>query len=347
VARGVLSRRPGMSAREHRARSWETVGIDLEMASRLSREHARLQPCADGPRVQTASDVLDLAERARLMRRIAAYYGTCYAASPDQLLWAGFAAIAVNDGVRPATDLAMTIAELTRRAGALAPLLRARLRSFAWSRRRYQVRIRDKHAIFADLGWVHMVFLEEGSKRCASSAKKARSAELLSGFETSHAGRAWGDAGHRAIVRGNPRCSVTSRKHRRHRSSRDIGSGRHRNGCGAHQRAEPQARRARNVARAQSRLDGRELRRGQLRSLPEAMAVARESCMGAGRRAASGPARARLPAPGCRGHPRDRGSPRAPICVAVAPRRQPRESRWPANPRRVACQGSLLRSAES
>jgi hypothetical protein len=206
VARGAFSRRPGMSAREHRARTWETVGIDVEMASRLAREHARLQPCADEPRVQTASDVLDLDERARLMRRIAAYYGKCYAATPDQLLWAGFAAIAVNDGVRPATELAMTIAELTRLAGSLAPLLRARLRSFAWAAEDgIKCAFETNYAIFADLGWVHMVFLEEGIEALRELCNKGEiSRQLLSGFEDIARGaRIGGDAGHRAIVRGN------------------------------------------------------------------------------------------------------------------------------------------------
>ena len=206
VARRVLLRRPGMSAHELRARAWHIVGIDVETASRLAREHARLQPSADGPRPQTASDVLDLNERARLMRRIAAYYGRCYAASPDQLLWAGFAAIAVNDGVRPTTELAMTIAELTRLAGSLAPLLQTRLRSFAWAAEDgIKCAFETNYAIFADLGWVHMVFLEEGIEALRELCQKGEiGRELLAGFEDIARGaRIGGDAGHRAIVRGN------------------------------------------------------------------------------------------------------------------------------------------------
>src|SRR4030095_2003141 len=221
LARGAFSRRPGMSAREHRARAWETVGIDVEMAPRLAREHARLQPCADGPRVQTASDVLDLDERARLMRRIAAYYGKCYAASPDQLLWAGFAAIAVNDGVRPATELAVTVAELTRLAGSLAPLLRARLRSFAWAAEDgIKCAFETNYAIFADLGWAHLVFLEEGIEARRERCNKGEiSRELLSGFEDIARGaRIGGDAGHRAIVRGN----LTLFRHEQEASARAV-----------------------------------------------------------------------------------------------------------------------------
>jgi hypothetical protein len=182
------------------------VGIDVEMASRLAGEHARLQPCADGPRPQTARDVLDLDERARLMRRIAAFYGRCYEASPDQLLWAGFAAIAVNDGVRPATELAMTIAELTRLAGSLAPLLRARLRSLACAAEDgVKCAFETNYAIFADLGWVHMVFLEEGIEGLRELRKRGEiSQEVFSGFEDIARGaRIGGDTGYRATVRGN------------------------------------------------------------------------------------------------------------------------------------------------
>jgi hypothetical protein len=206
LAPGVRLRRSGRSAHEFRARAWRIVGIDIETASRLAREHARLQPCAYGPRPQTASDVLDLNERARLMRRIAAFYGRCYLASPDQLLWAGFAAIAVNDGVRPATELAMTIADLTRLAGSLAPLLRARLRSFGWAAEDgIKCAFETNYAIFADLGWAHMVFLEEGIEALRELCQRGEiRRELLSGFEDIARGaRIGGDAGHRATVRGN------------------------------------------------------------------------------------------------------------------------------------------------
>src|SRR5262249_19485708 len=181
VAPGVRLRRPGMSGREFRARARRIVGIDSEMASRLAREHARLQPY-DGPRPQTAGDVLDLDERAHLMHRIAAYYGRGYLASPDQLLWAGFAAIAVNDGVRPATELAMTIAGITRLAGSLSPLLRARLRSIGWAAEDgIKCAFETNYAIFADLGWVHMVFLEEGIEALRKLCQKGEiRPELLS-----------------------------------------------------------------------------------------------------------------------------------------------------------------------
>ena len=140
------------------------------------------------------------------MRRIAAFYGRCYLASPDQLLWAGFAAIAVNDGVRPAIELAMTIADLTRLAGSLPPLLRARLRSFGWAAEDgIKCAFETNYAIFADLGWVHMVFLEEGIEALRKLCQKGEiRPELLSGFEDITRGaRIGGDAGHRLTVRGN------------------------------------------------------------------------------------------------------------------------------------------------
>ena len=195
-----------MSANELRARAWRSVGIDVQTASRLAQEHARLQPCVNGPRPQAARDVLDLDERARLMRRIAGYYGRCYVASPDQLLWAGFAAIAVNDGVRPAAELAVTVAEVTRLAGSLAPLLRAALRAFACAAEDgIKCAFETNYAIFADLGWVHMVFLEEGIDALRELCERGEiGQELLSGFEDIARGaRIGGDAGHHATVRGN------------------------------------------------------------------------------------------------------------------------------------------------
>src|SRR5262245_63422033 len=72
VVRGGRRRPPDGSARELRARGWRAVGIDATAAGRLDREHVRLRSCAGGPRTQTACEVLDLDERARLMRRIAA-----------------------------------------------------------------------------------------------------------------------------------------------------------------------------------------------------------------------------------------------------------------------------------
>ena len=103
-----------------------------------------------------------------------------------------------------------------------------------------------------------------------------------------------------------------------------LGSGFHRHGSGLVTVPNRKARRARNIAVPQSRLDGRELQRRELRPLLETMAVAREPRVGADRRAASGPARTRLPAAGYRGHRNDRGSPRDPTrvgwCPAVASR---------------------------
>jgi hypothetical protein len=122
------------------------------------------------------------------------------------LLWAGFAAIAVNDGVRPATELAMTIAELMRLAGSLAPGLRARLRSVAWAAEDgIKCAFETNYAIFADLGWVHMVFLEHGIEALRELCNKGEiGREVLSGFEDIARGaRIAGDSGHHAIVRGN------------------------------------------------------------------------------------------------------------------------------------------------
>lgn len=74
--------------------------------------------------------------------------------------------------------------------------------------------------------------------------------------------------------------------------------------------------------------------------------MAREPRVGAGCRAASGPARAGLPAARCRSQPCDRGSSRAPTRLAVAPRRRSREGRRPAHTRGVAPTRAAARRAD-
>ncbi len=251
----AFSRRPGMSAREHRARAWETVGIDVEMASRLAREHARLQLL----RRPTASANGERRARSRRAPARCAASPPTTASATRRLRPAAVGPLRGDRGerwARPATELAMTIAELTRLAGSVAPPLRARLRSFAWAAEDgIKCAFETNYAIFADLGCAWSS--EEGIALRELCNKGEISRQPLSASRTSHAGahrrrcrassdRSWqshavpsragsvGDTGLRAVSKRSP--------------SQRLG------GSSACRTAR---HRARNVARAQSRLKSR------------------------------------------------------------------------------------------
>jgi hypothetical protein len=142
-----------------RRRAWSEAGIDAETAARLAREHTWLAPSAGQP----AAEVLDLDERARLMRGIASFYGRLHASAPDRLLWAGFAAIAVNDGVRPVTELAQAATGLAQRAGRLWSKLGRWLQPIAHiAEDGIKCAYQTNYAIFEDLAWAHLAFLDGG-----------------------------------------------------------------------------------------------------------------------------------------------------------------------------------------
>jgi hypothetical protein len=189
-----------------RDRAWRGAGIDGATADRLCGEHARLNPCTLERGVERAAQVLDLDERGRLMRGIAALYAKLYAAAPERFLWAGFAAIAVNDGVRPAAELAVGVAELVGLAGAIAPALRARLSEIAGAAEDgIKLSFETNYAIFADLGWVHLAFLDGGIEALHALHRAGELDEqVLEGFEDiAHGAHIGGEAGEEAIARGN------------------------------------------------------------------------------------------------------------------------------------------------
>jgi hypothetical protein len=189
-----------------RARAWHAAGIDAATAARLAREHRRLRPSRVGGTPQRAADVLDLDERARLMRGIAALYGRWHAAAPERLLWAGFAAIAVNDGVRPTTELTIAAATLARRAAWLSDALAARVAGLGRiAEDGIKCAFETNYAIFADLGWVHFAYLEGGLGSLAALRRAGElDAALYDAFAAIDSGaRLGGDAGHAGVVDGN------------------------------------------------------------------------------------------------------------------------------------------------
>jgi hypothetical protein len=192
-----------------RGRAWRIAGIDPGTAARFQAEHRALR--ASGETLQRAAEVLDVEERMRLMRGIAALYGLVHSAAPDELIWSGFAAIAVNDGVLPATEIARLAVRMTEEVIEHPVLARAgRL-----GRRLYEIAgfaedalkcaFETNYAIFADLGWVHLAYLEGGIavlERLAADGELDPS--ILAGFaEIDRGARIGGEDGERAISGGN------------------------------------------------------------------------------------------------------------------------------------------------
>ena len=128
--------------------AWAELGLDTTDAGRLAREAARLVPSGDGP-VQRARDVIDIDERARLMRAIAAAYARIHLGAPRELAWSAFAAIAVNDGVRPTVELALLASRVVR-IGVIEDAIKCAFEA--------------NLAIYADLAWVHHAYLAGGAR---------------------------------------------------------------------------------------------------------------------------------------------------------------------------------------
>lgn len=132
-----------------RDRAFRDVGLTPANARRLAEERT-----------------IDLDERRRLMTAIAAAYGRLYLSAPDRLIWMGFAAIAVNDGVAPTTALAALAAPYSALAeGGLKASFEANF------------------AIFADLYWVHLAYRDGGLDLLRALHRQgALDGELLDGF---------------------------------------------------------------------------------------------------------------------------------------------------------------------
>src|SRR5687768_12673385 len=153
------------TASEYQQRAFAHVGVSAWDAQRMRGEHECLSASNGGG---AGLELLDLDERRALMRRIAAAYATLYLQAPDAFLWMGFAAIALHDGVRPSSELAARAARARwMRALDRGPLGRVlgRLlgaRPAASASDGAQAAFEANFAIFADLFWVHLAYVEGG-----------------------------------------------------------------------------------------------------------------------------------------------------------------------------------------
>jgi hypothetical protein len=196
----------------YEARAWRDVGLTIEDARRLAEEHSRLRADPSSGPVQRAVEVLDVNERRRLMRAIAAAYGRLYLSAPGELIWMGFAAIAVNDGVAPASALAALAAGYGSNDGLLSPVLRALLDGRrargprALADGGVKASFEANYAIFADLYWVHLAYRDGGIEVLRTLHREdALDRTILDGFSLMDEGSRRPDRaeGHDNIVAGN------------------------------------------------------------------------------------------------------------------------------------------------
>lgn len=149
---------------EYQKLAFADVGLSAWDAERLRGEHDCLSP-GEG------LSLLDVDERQRLMRAIAGAYASLYLRAPGRFLWLGFAALAVHDGVRPSCERA---AEAGRShwleaigRGAIGRTLKLVFGATAAAIANDGVKaaFETNYAIFADLYWVHLAYLDGGLPR--------------------------------------------------------------------------------------------------------------------------------------------------------------------------------------
>jgi hypothetical protein len=191
----ALARTLPLAAERFRAAAWADLGLHTGDVARLALEDTQLVPNRAG-RLQRAGDVLDVRERARVMRAIAAAYARLHARAPSELAWAGFAAIAVNDGVRPTVELALAATRLRWPAmHAIEDALKCAFETNV--------------AIYADLAWVHHAYVDGGIALVRALHRDGElDADLAASFEDIARGagaRRWflGDVAREHVLRGN------------------------------------------------------------------------------------------------------------------------------------------------
>jgi hypothetical protein len=191
-------------AQSLRDRAWTTVGVSPAEVEKLRREHAQLRANGPDAALQSARQILDIRARRRLMQAIAAAYGRMHHAEKESFLWMGFAAIAVNDGVIPTTDLALSAARLLNAAAEKAAGLGVRVAGLAEDG--IKAAFEANFAIFDDLYWVHLAYLEGGLLRLRALYRDgALARDLLDGFTLIDSGRQEPDpcAAERLSIAGN------------------------------------------------------------------------------------------------------------------------------------------------
>lgn len=185
---------PGTEGERYRKMARAAVGLTSADIRRMKSDHAWLRANREGHPLQYARDVLELDDRATLMRKIAAAYAALHARAPEQLLWAGFAAIAVNDGIRPAAELAVQAARMAASVDVGDTVARI-------AEDGIKCAYESSFAIYLELAWLHHAYLEGGIEVLRWLHTDGMVAdEVMDGFEDIVRGLKLGGAGGRALV---------------------------------------------------------------------------------------------------------------------------------------------------
>jgi len=189
---------PSTEAARYQKQARAAVGLTSADLRRFATESAWLRTNDGTSPLQHAEDVIDLDERIALMGKIAAAYVALHERAPEWMLWAAFAAIAVNDGVRPAAELAMAAARLARSADLGDTVSRI-------AEDGVKCAFETNLKIYCDLAWVHHAFLEGGIEVIRWMREdRAIAAEVAEGFEDIERGQLLGgEEGWHLIAHGN------------------------------------------------------------------------------------------------------------------------------------------------
>ncbi len=185
---------PRTDAERYRKRARAAIGLTSTDVRRFRAEHAWLRANDAAMPVQYARDVIDIDERIDVMRRIASRYAELHAREPELFAWAAFAAIAINDGVRPTAELAMSAAAIARAVDVGDMVARV---AEDGTKCAFEVNF----AIYLDLAWVHEAYLDGGIEVVRWLCDdKAITKQVLEGFEDIERGRLLGGAEGRALI---------------------------------------------------------------------------------------------------------------------------------------------------
>jgi hypothetical protein len=189
---------PRTDAERYRKVARAAIGLTSSDVRRFRAEHAWLRANDASTPVQYARDVIDVDERVMLMNRIAARYAALHARQPELFAWAAFAAIAVNDGVRPTAELAMSAGAIARAVDVGDVVARV---AEDGAKCAFEVNF----AIYMDLAWVHEAYLDGGIEVVRWLCEdNVISKQVREGFEDMERGRLLGGVeGRHLIAQGN------------------------------------------------------------------------------------------------------------------------------------------------
>lgn len=206
---------------KYQEQGFAAIGLDPKEAAQLTakdlkellEKHPYLRSTDQGGNQPIPRSVVE--KRLELMKKIAKAYGELYKKNPDLFLWAGFAAVAINDGVLPGTmrslwacgdvykgeyKLLLDAIEPPRPPAGELPL-RDVARDGA--KAAFVVNL----ALFSDLYWAHLAYLEGEKEGEGGGIKKLEELKappkILEAFRKIHAGKIAGpqtEKGRKLIV---------------------------------------------------------------------------------------------------------------------------------------------------